>query len=166
MAATLPWELARAGIEGSRVYEVAKSEDTKALNAYVAGFGDTKRIVLWDTTIAKMDEQELLFVMGHEMGHYVLGHLWKGIAFFALLILLTLYAIHRTAGWLLAKYHQRLIYLLRICNAKIFRKRQIPFQIRTSFSFIAPCTDFFHFTKTDKAHRTMYMLVIDWIFSF
>lgn len=97
----------RAGIEGSRVYEVAKSEDTKALNAYVTGFGNTKRIVLWDTAIAKMDEQELLFVMGHEMGHYVLGHVWKGIAFFALLILLMLYAIHRTAGWLLTKHHQR-----------------------------------------------------------
>lgn len=94
----------RAGIEGSRVYEVAKSEDTKALNAYVTGFGNTKRIVLWDTTIAKLSEDELLFVMGHEMGHYVLGHVWKSILFFALVIILMLYAIHRTAGWLINKY--------------------------------------------------------------
>ncbi|HEV2669293.1 MAG TPA: M48 family metallopeptidase, partial [Blastocatellia bacterium] len=72
----------RAGIEGGRVYEVAKSEDTKALNAYVTGFGGTKRIVLWDTIIAKLNEDELLFVMGHEMGHYVLGHVWKSILFF------------------------------------------------------------------------------------
>src|SRR5678816_3119904 len=42
----------RAGIEGGRVFEVAKSVDTKALNAYVNGFGDTKRIVLWDTTVS------------------------------------------------------------------------------------------------------------------
>lgn len=97
----------RAGIEGGRVYEVAKSEDTKALNAYVTGFGNTKRIVLWDTTIAKLDEDELLFVMGHEMGHYVLGHVWKGILFFTLVIFLTLYAIHRTAGWLISKYKDR-----------------------------------------------------------
>src|SRR5262249_24216302 len=69
----------RAGIEGGRVYEVAKSEDTKTLNAYVTGLGVTKRIVLWDTTIAKLDEDELLFVMGHEMGHYVLSHDWKTI---------------------------------------------------------------------------------------
>ncbi len=97
----------RAGIEGSRVYEVAKSEDTKALNAYVTGFGNTKRIVLWDTTIAKLDENELLFVMGHEMGHYVLGHVWKTILFLALVIMITLYVIHRTAGWMINKYKAR-----------------------------------------------------------
>ncbi len=97
----------RAGIEGGRVYEVAKSEDTKALNAYVTGFGNTKRIVLWDTTIAKLDENELLFVMGHEMGHYVLGHIWKMLIFFPLIILFTLYLIHRTSGWLLRKYKDR-----------------------------------------------------------
>ena len=96
----------RAGIEGGRVYEVAKSEDTKALNAYVAGFGATKRIVLWDTIIAKLDEDELLFVMGHEMGHYVLGHVWKTILFLSVLIIVTLYAIHRTAGWLINKFHR------------------------------------------------------------
>jgi Zn-dependent protease with chaperone function len=97
----------RAGIEGSRVFEVAKSEDTKALNAYVTGFGATKRIVLWDTTIAKLSEDELLYVIGHEMGHYVMGHVWKTIGFFSLLILLALYAIHRTAGWLIARYRGR-----------------------------------------------------------
>jgi len=97
----------RAGIEGSRVYEVEKSEDTKALNAYVTGFGATKRIVLWDTIIAKLDEDELLFVMGHEMGHYTLGHVWKTIIFLSLLIIATLYAIHRTAGWLINKFHRR-----------------------------------------------------------
>ena len=59
----------RAGIEGSRVFEVNKSVDTKTLNAYVAGLWQTKRIVLWDTIIARMDDRELLFVMGHEMGH-------------------------------------------------------------------------------------------------
>lgn len=97
----------RAGIEGSRVFEVAKSEDTKALNAYVTGFGNTKRIVLWDTTIAKLNQDELLSVMGHEMGHYVLGHVWKSILFFSAVIILTLFAIHRTAGWLINKYKDR-----------------------------------------------------------
>jgi len=44
----------RAGIEGSRVFEVDKSVDTKALNAYVSGLGNTKRVVLWDTIIARL----------------------------------------------------------------------------------------------------------------
>lgn len=97
----------RAGIEGSRVFEVEKSADTNALNAYVTGFGQTKRIVLWDTTISRLSEDELLFVMGHEMGHYVLGHIWKLIGFMASLILLTLYLIYRTSGWMIARYQER-----------------------------------------------------------
>ena len=98
----------RAGIEGGRVYEVDKSTDTKALNAYVTGLGATKRIVLWDNTIARLEEPELLFVMGHEMGHYVLGHIWKFVTLFSCLILATLYGIHRTAGWLITRYRSRL----------------------------------------------------------
>jgi Zn-dependent protease with chaperone function len=58
----------RAGIENGRVYEVDKSADTSMLNAYVTGFGQTGRIVLWDTTIKQMKPDEILFVMGHEMG--------------------------------------------------------------------------------------------------
>ena len=97
----------RAGIEGGRVYEVDKSVDTKALNAYVAGVGGTKRIVLWDTIIARLDEPQLLFVMGHEMGHYVLNHIWKQLAIFSVLIALMLYAVHRTAGAVIAREHAR-----------------------------------------------------------
>jgi Zn-dependent protease with chaperone function len=65
----------RAGIEGSRVFEVNKSVDTKAVNAYGTGFMGTKRIVLRDTIIEKPDRKELLFIIGQEMGHYVLGHI-------------------------------------------------------------------------------------------
>jgi Zn-dependent protease with chaperone function len=97
----------RAGVEGVRVFEVDTSEDTKALYAYVTGFGNTTRIVLWDTTIAKMNEQELLSVMSHEMGHYVLGHYQKSILFFSVLIIATLYAVHRTTGWLIHRYKHR-----------------------------------------------------------
>src|SRR6185437_14394883 len=53
----------RAGISGSRVFEVEKSVDTKAVNAYVTGVFGTKRIVLWDTLIAKLDPPEVLAVM-------------------------------------------------------------------------------------------------------
>ena len=97
----------RAGIQGGRVYEVNKSVDTEAVNAYVSGFLGTKRIVLWDTTIEKLDDDEILFVMGHEMGHYVLLHAIKGVFFFSVLILLALYLIHRTAGGLIDRYKYR-----------------------------------------------------------
>ena len=97
----------RAGIEGANVYEVNKSVDTNELNAYATGIGDTKRIVLWDTIIKQFTPDELLMVMGHEMGHYVLNHVWKGIFFGSLFLLAGLYLVHRTAGWVLRRFSAR-----------------------------------------------------------
>jgi Zn-dependent protease with chaperone function len=71
----------RAGIEGSDVYEVDRSKQTTTMNAYVNGIGPTTRIVMWDTLLAKMSHDEVLTVMGHEMGHYVMRHIWQGTAF-------------------------------------------------------------------------------------
>jgi STE24 endopeptidase len=73
----------------------------------VTGFANTKRIVFWDTIIAGQGERKLLFVMSHEMGHYVLGHLWKTVLFFSAVITAMLYAVHRTAGWLIRRYKHR-----------------------------------------------------------
>ncbi|MBP1155910.1 MULTISPECIES: M48 family metallopeptidase [unclassified Paenibacillus] len=65
----------KADIPADRVYEVNVSEKTNALNAYVNGIGTSLRIVLWDTTLQKLDENETLLIMAHEMGHYVMRHL-------------------------------------------------------------------------------------------
>jgi Zn-dependent protease with chaperone function len=100
-------EAARGGIEGSRVYEVNLSADTKTLNAYVTGFMGTKRIVVWDTTLKALNEDELLFILGHEMGHYVLRHIIKLIAFHSLLIVLFYYVMHRLAGRIIARFSAR-----------------------------------------------------------
>jgi Zn-dependent protease with chaperone function len=97
----------RAGIEGGRVFEVNKSVDTESVNAYVTGFGGSKRIVLWDTLLRKLDSREVIFVMGHEMGHYVLKHVFMMLGVISLLILLCLYAVHASAGWLIARYRER-----------------------------------------------------------
>jgi Zn-dependent protease with chaperone function len=75
---------ARADIPARNVYEVDMSTKTRKVNAYVSGFGASQRIVLWDTTLQKMSHDEILFVMGHEMGHYVLHHIWKGLGWVAL----------------------------------------------------------------------------------
>ena len=89
----------RAGIEGGRVYQVDKSKQTKTLNAYVTGIGPTKRIVMWDTLLAKMNHDEVVAVMGHEMGHYVLNHLWKGLAAAFFISLLVLFLAQRVYEW-------------------------------------------------------------------
>lgn len=96
----------RAGIPGRRVFQVDRSAQTRKLNAYVSGFGVSQRIVLWDTTLRDMSEDEILFVMGHEMGHYRLHHIWLGIAWVSLLSVLLFWlcavimrrAVRRWAG--------------------------------------------------------------------
>lgn len=82
-------DLAHAqGIPASDVYEVDASRQSGHTNAYVAGLLGTERIVIYDTLLQTQTPREVVAVMGHEMGHYVLRHLWKGLAFGSALILL------------------------------------------------------------------------------
>ena len=97
----------RAGIEEKHVYEVDISKDTKATNAYVTGIGKTRRIVIWDTTLNAFNEQELLFVMGHEMGHYVLHHMWWLMVYMSVLFIAIGYLIYRSAGAILHRHRKR-----------------------------------------------------------
>ena len=75
------------GIPADEVYEVDASRQSSHHNAYVAGLLGTQRIVLYDTTLKSFTPREIKVVMGHEMGHYVLHHVWKTIAFLAGIIL-------------------------------------------------------------------------------
>lgn len=69
----------QAGVPADRVYEADMSTKSNAYNAYVNGIGPTLRIVLWDT-LYRLEENEILFIVAHEMGHYVLHHLeWSAV---------------------------------------------------------------------------------------
>ena len=57
------------------------SERTHTINAYVNGIGGNARIVLWDTMLNKLQPDEILTVMAHEMGHYAERHIYLGIAY-------------------------------------------------------------------------------------
>jgi STE24 endopeptidase len=96
----------RAGenIPPERMFWMGAGEKTTELNAYVTGMGASKRIVLWDNTIAKMNTPQIVFVAGHEMGHYVLNHIWKGLTFAAIFLLVLFYLGFRTIGWLLQRW--------------------------------------------------------------
>ena len=97
----------RAGIPGRRVFQVDKSKQTKKYNAYVSGFGPSQRIVLWDTTLKGMRDDEILFVMGHEMGHYRLAHLWKGTALYSALGFLLFWLAAQSTGWAIRRFGER-----------------------------------------------------------
>ena len=97
----------KAGIPGRHVYQVDQSTRTTKYNAYVNGFGASQRIVLWDTILKGMTRDEILFVMGHEMGHYALGHTWQGIAFTWLASFLLLWLTARLITFALARWGAR-----------------------------------------------------------
>jgi Zn-dependent protease with chaperone function len=97
----------RAGIPGSRVYQVNKSVDTRTVNAYVTGMGATKRIVLWDTLLQKLEPDQVAFVVAHEMGHFVLRHVLALIVVVTLLVTGSLYLVHLVAGRVIARFSRR-----------------------------------------------------------
>ena len=100
-------EASRAGIEHGRVFEVNKSKQTKEMNAYVSGIGPSLRIVMWDTLLAKLDRDEILAVMGHEMGHYILKHLWQGIAFGVAVSFFGFFIAQRLFEWGVSRWGAR-----------------------------------------------------------
>lgn len=101
--------VARGGLKipADRMYEMNASEKLNSLNAYVAGIGASKRVVVWDTTIRKMTTPQILFVFGHEMGHYVLGHMWLLIASTCATLLIMLFLGFHAMHWALARWGGR-----------------------------------------------------------
>jgi len=101
--------VARGGlvIPQDRMFEMNASSKLNAVNAYVTGIGVSKRVVVWDATIQKMTTPEVLFVFGHEMGHYMLGHIWLGIALAAGGILIALFVAYHGMTWAIARWGGR-----------------------------------------------------------
>ena len=106
LTASLEKMVQRAGenIPPERMFWMGAGEKTTELNAYVTGIGASKRIVVWDNTIAKMNTPQIVYVAGHEMGHYVLGHIWKGLIFAAVFLFVLFYLGFRTIGWFLQRW--------------------------------------------------------------
>jgi STE24 endopeptidase len=97
--------VARGGlaIPPDRMFEMKASEKLNSLNAYVSGFGGSKRVVVWDTTLQKLTTPEILFVFGHEMGHYVLNHIRNSLLWLALLLLVLLFLGSHLVRWIIAR---------------------------------------------------------------
>ena len=91
-------------IPPERIFLMEASRKTNEINAYVTGLGASKRVVIWDTTIQKTSNDESLFIVGHELGHYVLGHVWQGFLLGATGVLLALYLLFRGLHWALDRW--------------------------------------------------------------
>jgi STE24 endopeptidase len=101
--------VARSGVSlpPDRMFFMQASQKVTSLNAYVTGFGPSKRLVLWDTTIASATPDELSGVFGHELGHYALHHIVLGLLFTAVLLLVAFFLGQKMAEWLLGRFGAR-----------------------------------------------------------
>jgi STE24 endopeptidase len=91
-------------IPANNVYVFDASKQSKRISANVSGLGPTIRISLNDNLLNRATPAEVKAVMGHEMGHYVLGHVWKGILAFSLVFLLAALILWRVTPWALARW--------------------------------------------------------------
>jgi STE24 endopeptidase len=86
LAAGIQRLAAETGVDVERVEVADASRRTTTANAYVAGIGPTRRVVFWDTILdGRFTRGEILSVSAHELAHVGRRHLWKGLAWFALL---------------------------------------------------------------------------------
>ncbi len=101
--------MGRAGIRVSRVFRMDASKRSRHSNAYFSGIGKVKRIVLFDTLIQQMSEEEILAVLAHEAGHWKKKHVLKMIVVAEVLSLIGAYLAFRIlqAGFLDAVFNIR-----------------------------------------------------------
>jgi STE24 endopeptidase len=86
LAAEIEELAAGMGVEVDDVLVADASRRTTTANAYVAGIGPTRRVVLYDTLLdGRFADGEIRVVSAHELAHVERRHLWKGLAWFALL---------------------------------------------------------------------------------
>ena len=109
LVAKLEKVVARTGIDipPDRMYLLKASAKYTGMNAFVAGMGPTKRYVMWDTATDQLPDDEILFIFGHESGHYVLNHIPKGFALSAVGLFFVFWACAGFAAWMVRRFGAR-----------------------------------------------------------
>jgi len=140
----------KAAIPAQHVFEVNMADKTNALNAYVSGIGSNARIVLWDTTLNRLNDDQILFIMAHEICHYVEKHIYFGIAGYLLLSLIGLYLTYKIMNWAVRKWGKE----LKIDDVRDIRSLPLFFMILSLLLFSAsPLTNLasrYEETRADK----------------
>jgi STE24 endopeptidase len=91
--------MGKAGLAVSRVLQVDASRRSRHSNAYFTGIGRVKRIVLYDTLLEQMSNDEILAVLAHEVGHWKMGHIWKRLAVMEVAGFAVIYGAYRVLEW-------------------------------------------------------------------
>ncbi len=80
-----------AGLKSDGIFVMDASKRDSRLNAFFGGLGKSKRVVLFDTLLEKLNTKELLAVLGHELGHFSHGDIWKNIGLIGVLLFIAFY---------------------------------------------------------------------------
>jgi STE24 endopeptidase len=100
--------MARAnGIPAKDVFEIDASRQTTRMSANVSGFANTMRITLNDNLLRRASPEEIQAVMGHEMGHYVMNHIYKGIMFLSIVTVLAFVYLRWSLDWALQVWGEK-----------------------------------------------------------
>jgi STE24 endopeptidase len=81
----------QAGLKSDGIFIMDASKRDSRLNAFFGGLGKSKRVVLFDTLVEKLNQKELLAVLGHELGHFSHGDIWKNIGLMGVLLFISFY---------------------------------------------------------------------------
>ncbi len=95
------------GLPADRMFFMRASHKVTGMNAYVTGFGPSKRFVIWDTTITAATPDELAGIFGHELGHYALHHVVMGVRSVRRCCWLAFFVGQRATEWLLLRFGAR-----------------------------------------------------------
>jgi len=96
-----------SGVPADEVYWFDASRQTKKISANVAGFGSTTRIALNDNLLNRSSAESIEAVMGHELGHYVLNHIYELLVYFAAIIVVGFAAVAWAFNRAVARWGQR-----------------------------------------------------------
>jgi STE24 endopeptidase len=100
--------MARAnGIPAKDVYTMDASRQTTRMSANVSGFASSMRITLNDNLLRRGSPEEIQAVMGHEMGHYVMNHIYKGIMYFVIVTVVAFAYLRWGLDWTLQRWGEK-----------------------------------------------------------
>lgn len=88
-----------AGIPHDKIFVFDGSRQSNNFTANVSGIGSSARIAISDVALGEASLDEVKAVTGHEIGHYVLGHVWHNIIVLSVLAMAVFFLIARTYPW-------------------------------------------------------------------
>ena len=94
----------RVGFKANGIFVMDASKRDGRLNAYFGGFGKAKRVVLFDTLLSKVSQNELLAILGHELGHFKHKDLLKNICIMAFVLFALFFIAGNLPQWLFADF--------------------------------------------------------------